>query len=74
MSKKKQTIKSPKIIGNSEQIIKTPKGIGKMEKIYITDLGFLMVKVKFEVPGLHFTTYNLGKAEKVLNTGEIEII
>lgn len=39
--------------------VKTPKGIGELDNIYISELGFLMVKIYFE-NGM-FTTYNLGE-------------
>ena len=38
--------------------VKTPKGIGGLDNIYISELGFLMVKIYFE--NGTFTTYNLG--------------
>lgn len=37
----------------------TPKGLGGIDKIYVSELGFLMLKVSFE--NGTFTTYNLGK-------------
>ena len=40
-------------------IIETPKGFGKIYKIYVSELGFLMVKVSYE-NGI-YTTYNFGK-------------
>jgi hypothetical protein len=40
-------------------LIKTPKGLGKVDKIYVSELGFLMIKIAFE-DGT-FTGYNLGK-------------
>jgi len=39
-------------------LIETPKGVGKLEKIYLSELGFLMLKLFFE-NGI-FITYNLG--------------
>ena len=39
--------------------VKTPKGIGELDNIYISELGFLMIKIHFE-NGM-FTTYNLGE-------------
>jgi len=43
----------------NEVLIKTPKGVGKLDRIYVSELGFLMVKIAFE-DGT-FTGYNLGK-------------
>lgn len=43
----------------NEVLIKTPKGVGKLDRIYVSDLGFLMIKIAFE-DGT-FTGYNLGK-------------
>ena len=37
----------------------TPKGLGEIEKIYVSELGYLMLRVSFE--NGTFTTYNLGK-------------
>jgi hypothetical protein len=39
-------------------MIQTPKGVGELNKIYISELGFLMLKVYFE--NGTFITYNLG--------------
>lgn len=54
--------------------VKTPRGIGKVEDIYITELGFLMIKVKFKDEGIRFINYNLGQAENVLKSKEIQFI
>ena len=40
-------------------IIQTPKGIGELNKIYISELGFLMLKIYYK--NGTFITYNLGK-------------
>lgn len=40
-------------------MIQTPKGIGEINKIYISELGFLMLKISFN--NGTFITYNLGK-------------
>ena len=40
-------------------ITQTPKGLGTVEKIYISELGYLMLRIYFE--NGTFTTYNLGK-------------
>jgi len=39
--------------------IETPKGLGEIEKLYVSELGYLMLKVYFE--NGTFITYNLGK-------------
>jgi hypothetical protein len=39
--------------------IQTPKGKGQIDSLYISELGFLMLKVYFE--NGTYTTYNLGK-------------
>jgi len=39
--------------------ILTPKGTGKVENIYVSDLGFLMLRID-NLDGT-YTTYNLGK-------------
>ena len=38
--------------------IQTPKGLGVIDKIYVSELGFLMLKLSFE--NGTFITYNLG--------------
>lgn len=37
----------------------TPKGLGEVDKIYVSELGYLMLRIYFE--NGTFTTYNLGK-------------
>jgi hypothetical protein len=39
--------------------ILTPKGTGEVENVYISDLGFLMLRIN-NLDGT-YTTYNLGK-------------
>lgn len=55
----------------NEVLIKTPKGVGKLDRMYVSDLGFLMVKIAFE-DGT-FTGYNLGKHEPTDNMFTKEI-
>ena len=52
-------------------MIQTPKGVGELNKIYISELGFLMLKISFD--NGTFITYNLGKhnPEKNFITEEI---
>jgi hypothetical protein len=40
-------------------ITQTPKGLGEVDKIYVSELGYLMLRIYFE--NGTFTTYNLGK-------------
>jgi len=40
-------------------ITQTPKGLGEVDKIYVSELGYLMLRMSFE--NGTFTTYNLGK-------------
>ena len=42
--------------------INTPNGIGELENIYVSELGFLMVKIYFK--NGTFITYNLGKYDE----------
>lgn len=44
---------------NNNPIIKTPKGKGVVEKVYVSELGFLMLRID-NLDGT-YTTYNLGK-------------
>jgi hypothetical protein len=39
--------------------ILTPKGVGEIENTYVSDLGFLMLRIN-NLDGT-YTTYNLGK-------------
>ena len=43
-------------------IINTPKGIGELDNVYVSELGFLMVKIYFK--NGTYTTYNLGKHDE----------
>jgi len=43
----------------NDVLIETPKGVGKLDKLYVSDLGFLMIKIAFD-DGT-YTRYNLGK-------------
>jgi hypothetical protein len=40
-------------------LIETIKGLGTVDKIYVSELGYLMLRIYFE--NGTFTTYNLGK-------------
>lgn len=42
--------------------INTPNGIGELENVYVSELGFLMVKIYFKNGTL--ITYNLGKYDE----------
>ena len=43
-------------------LIETPKGIGMLEDVYVSELGFLMIKISFE--NGTFMSYNLSKHEE----------
>ena len=49
----------------NDVLIETPKGIGKLDNIYVSELGFLMVKIAFE--NGTYTGYNLGKHNPIEN-------
>ena len=49
----------------NEVLIETPKGIGKLHKIYVSELGYLMVKIEFD--NGTYTGYNLGKHSQTEN-------
>jgi hypothetical protein len=49
----------------NDVLIETPKGVGKLDNIYVSELGFLMVKIAFE-DGT-YTGYNLGKHNPIEN-------
>ena len=40
-------------------LLETPKGLAELEKLYVSELGFLMLKIYFQ--NGTYTTYNLGK-------------
>jgi hypothetical protein len=44
---------------NNQPIINTPKGVGQIENLYVSELGFLMVRIYFD--NGTYTTYNMGK-------------
>jgi hypothetical protein len=53
-------------------MMQTPKGLGEIDKIYVSELGYLMLKVSFE--NGTFTTYNLGKHDPENNMFTDKII
>lgn len=57
---------------NNLPIIETPKGLGEVEKIYISELGYLMVRIN-NMDGT-FITYNLGKHDPNKNFITEEIL
>jgi len=57
---------------NNLPIIDTPKGLGEVEKVYISELGFLMLRID-NLDGT-FTTYNLGKHDPSNNMFSNEIL
>ena len=50
----------------------TPKGLGEVDKIYVSELGYLMLRIYFE--NGTFTTYNLGKHDPENNMFTDKII
>ena len=57
---------------NNLPIIETPKGLGEIEKVYISELGFLMLRI-VNLNGT-YTTYNLGKHDPSNNIFSKEIL
>lgn len=57
---------------NNLPIINTPKGLGEVEKVYISELGFLMLRID-NLNGT-FTTYNLGTHDPSNNIFTNEIL
>ena len=51
--------------------INTPNGMGELEKIYLSELGYLIVKVKND--DKTFTSYNLGKPKDGLSIDDLII-
>jgi hypothetical protein len=49
--------------------LKTPNGEGVLTKIYLSELGYLMVKV--ENDNKTFTSYNLGKPKDGLSIDDL---
>jgi len=56
---------------NNHPLINTPKGLGKVEKNYVSELGFLMLRID-NLDGT-YTTYNLGKHDPTNNIFSNEI-
>jgi hypothetical protein len=56
----------------NKPIIKTSSGLGELEKIYISDLGFLMIRID-NMDG-SYTTYNFGKHDVENNMFTKEIM
>jgi hypothetical protein len=57
---------------NNHPLIQTPKGLGEIEKVYISELGFLMLRID-NLDGT-YTTYNLGKHNTSNNIFSKEIL
>lgn len=57
---------------NNLPLIDTPKGLGEIEKVFISELGFLMLRID-NLDGT-FTTYNLGKHDPASNIFSNEIL
>jgi hypothetical protein len=58
-----------------KRTVKTPSGNGKVEDIYITELGYVMIKVKLkESSGVKFVNYNIGVLEKLAQSDQIEFL
>lgn len=57
---------------NNLPIINTPKGLGEIEKVFISELGFLMLRID-NLNGT-YTTYNLGKHDPSNNIFTNEIL
>ncbi len=52
--------------------INTPNGIGELNNVYVSELGFLMVKIYFK--NGTYMTYNLGKHDENDNVFTKEIL
>ena len=52
--------------------ILTPKGTGVVENVYVSDLGFLMLRIN-NLNGT-YTTYNLGKHDDNVNIFTNQIV
>ena len=50
-------------------VLNTPKGNGVLKNIYLSELGYLMVKI--ENDDKTFTTYNLGKPKEDLSINDL---
>ena len=49
--------------------INTPNGVGELTKIYLSELGYLMIKI--ENGDKTFTSYNLGKPKDELSIDDL---
>lgn len=57
---------------NNNPMIETPKGKGEVNKVYVSELGFLMLRID-NLDGT-YTTYNLGKHKTKNNIFSNEIM
>jgi hypothetical protein len=56
---------------SNNPIVDTPKGLGELDRIYISELGFLMIKIKLE--NGCYIGYNLGEYDPTDNIFSKEI-
>jgi hypothetical protein len=56
---------------SNSPLVNTPKGLGELDRIYISELGFLMIKIKLE--NGCYIGYNLGKYDPTDNIFSKEI-
>lgn len=58
--------------GLFKKTVQTPHGAGKVENVYITELGYVMLKVKVKKDGhLKYINYNIGVLQKTENTDDV---
>jgi hypothetical protein len=58
-----------------KRIVKTPVGVGKVEDVYITELGYVMIKVKFkDNTGMKYVNYNIGSLDGSKHSKELQFI
>jgi len=56
---------------NKEISVETPSGEGVIESLGVSDLNYLMVRVRY--PGKQWINYNVGKVDELLDLINIKI-
>ena len=55
-----------------EHKVNTPIGEGLLEKIYISELGYVMVKVYYPIEK-RWVTYNINRVENILEDTQLSV-
>lgn len=61
-----------KNIVNSE--VDTPDGKATLKEIYVTELGYIMVKIQYPSKGNIFINHHIGKIDELLSENNISLL